>query len=354
MSKQKSLFLNLALAAVGCLIALVLLEFALRLNGISGGQDRLSVYQFDQELGWTTRESYKVFRSTGAYGHFNYYNPNGFPTTQALWDMPQSADTPTIAIIGDSFPEGYYLPYESTFPYLLGQKLPDVQILNLGVSGYSPDQYLLSARRNLGNFQVSGVIVTLFSGNDLEFLSSPTMQGYAKPVFGNSFDRPQNTPLVDLQGEDEGGGFAQFVESVLDRTATFRVMKPLIGNIGALIGLGGTYRAEPVVHDEAAMTKALGLIKQIQVEFPADQFAVYFIPLSEELEQPEIYQHNVQLFERICSQMALPCYAPTPLLEMATPSEIYTPGEGHFSAQGSQLVADQLYEIFASTPAKTN
>ncbi|MGQ0734407.1 MAG: SGNH/GDSL hydrolase family protein [Acidobacteriota bacterium] len=348
MSTRNRLLLRMALVLAGCFLALILVETALRVNGISGGQDRMSVYQFDPELGWTTRKSHRVFRSTGAYGHFSYFNPDGFPTTRELWHTAAGTETPSVAIIGDSFAEGYYLPYESTFPYLLSQRLPDAQVLNLGVGGYSPDQYLLSARRILGHFNVMAIVVTLFSGNDLTFLSSPTMQGYSKPVFGSTLDRPQNTPLVDRRREGAGGGVSDFVESMLDLTATFRVVKPVLGNLGASIGLGRTYRAEPMVHAEAPMTRALGFVKRIQIEFPVDQFMVYFIPLIEELEQPEIYRLNVEVFERVCAQMALRCYAPTPLLEHATPSEIYLPGEGHFSARGSQLVADQVYEILAA------
>ena len=56
---MKIALIRLALVAVSGLVALLILEGTLRLSGIAGGQDRLSFYEFDQELGWVTKKSEK-------------------------------------------------------------------------------------------------------------------------------------------------------------------------------------------------------------------------------------------------------------------------------------------------------
>lgn len=153
---------KLALIGFGILAALLLMEGWFRLNGITGFQDRLSVYEFDDILGWKTKPDSKAFRSTGNFAHYNYYGPQGFPVDKDNWEESLNADTPSVAIIGDSLTEGYYLPYENTFTYLIDQKVPDIQVINLGVSGYAPDQYLLFARRHIDDYNVTDVIVIFF------------------------------------------------------------------------------------------------------------------------------------------------------------------------------------------------
>jgi hypothetical protein len=98
------------------------------------------------------------------------------------------------------------------------------------------------------------------------------------------------------------------------------------------------------------MRKALGLIKRIQVEFPVERFAVYFVPLKEELEEQEKYEHNLALFMTTCRELEMPCHSMEGVLKTGVaPAQIFTQGEGHFSAHGSRLVADDIYSILTST-----
>jgi hypothetical protein len=348
--KRRAFFLNLTLLFGSGALAFLGVETMVRLTGVTGDYGRLSTYEFDPELGWKTRKEFRYFQSTAAYGHFTYWNQDGLPTDEAGQNRALSPDAPSIALLGDSFVEGYYLPYEQTFVHLLDQKLTAKQIVNLGVSGYSPDQYLLSARAHLRRFNVTDVVVMLFSGNDLRFLDSDRTQGVAKPVFGERFDKPINTPLASPRdAPDRRVGLLQRVEDLADRSATFRIVKPVIGRLLRLGGYAGTFTQVPVLHGEADMRKALGLIKQIQIEFPVERFLVYFVPVMEEIEAGEPFERNVELFDRVCAEMGLRCYSLERIVEKGVAAEqIFTPGEGHFSARGSALVADDLFEILMS------
>jgi len=111
-------------------------------------------------------------------------------------NLSLDANRPSVAIIGDSFVEGYCLPYKKSFAYLLGDLVKDKQIINLGVNGYSPDQYLLYSRRHLKNFNVKDIIVAFFPYNDIPMVfrkyTESQKLGYSKPYFEeNNFDTLQ-------------------------------------------------------------------------------------------------------------------------------------------------------------------
>ena len=72
----------------------------------------------------------------------------------------------------------------------------------------------------------------------------------------------------------------------------------------------GVFSQTPVFHDQNDMRKALRLIKQIHVEFPSKRFVVYFVPLYEELAEPEIFARNVGMFKEVCEELDMKCYEP--------------------------------------------
>lgn len=265
--KLKRILIKLSLIGFGIVVALVILESAVRLIGIPAGQARLAKLEFDDTLGWRTKKSSRIFHSFAHSAHFSYYNPDGFPVLKQNWNQPSSREAPSIAVIGDSFTEGHYLPYEYTFTNLLDQRIGTKQVINLGVRGYSPDQYLLAARRHLGDYNVTDIVVMFFPYNDVPEALQDTADGYAKPLFGDTFDEPLNTPLTKLRGDDN---VPAILEPVVNRPALIQVTKPIFGQyVLAPLGLWPSrYNVEPVFHEEFAMRKSLRLIKQIEVEFP--------------------------------------------------------------------------------------
>ena len=104
--KSKELFLLVG----SLLVALILAELLARAFHVTPLQDRLERYAFDETLGWATKESSIGFVSSAEYSHYLFYNQDGFPTNRAGLDQSASRSTPSIALLGDSFIEGYYLP----------------------------------------------------------------------------------------------------------------------------------------------------------------------------------------------------------------------------------------------------
>jgi len=72
----------------------------------------------------------------------------------------QPGDKVDLAFIGDSFTEGIGLPYEDTFIGQIAKARPDLKVVNLGVSSYSPTIYFAKVKELLkGGFAFQELIV---------------------------------------------------------------------------------------------------------------------------------------------------------------------------------------------------
>lgn len=338
--KIKNILLNSLLVSFSLLFSLLLVEGVLRLYGVMPETDRLYFYKFDEMLGWTTKQSFRYFRSTRHYAHFNYYDNQGYPTTKDEWEDEFDKDKPSIVLLGDSFAEGYYLPYENTFAYLLEKRFQDkYQVVNLGVSGYAPDQYLIRARQEMEDLNVQKIIVAFFPFNDIEDIFRGAYQGYAKPLFEKDLERPVNTPLERL---DQGEEKKSLVQKLFHNSAIYSIARPLVRNYFALniVREEGNY-----VYNREKMERALELIKQIKIEFEPGQFAVYYMPRLEELQKGAIQENTIN-FATICKDLEVECYSFYSIAKKHSQvDELYIPEDGHFSEKGSLWVASHLYGI---------
>lgn len=62
-------------------------------------------------------------------------------------DVTAKQQRPRLLLLGDSFTVGLGVPWQKTFAGLLQEALPQYEILNGGVTSYSPSNYLNVARR---------------------------------------------------------------------------------------------------------------------------------------------------------------------------------------------------------------
>jgi hypothetical protein len=243
-------------------------------------------------------------------------------------------------LIGDSFAEGYYLPYELTFAYLLEQKSGQ-QVVNLGVSGYAPDQYLLAARKYLPQYNVQTMIVMFFPYNDTIDIMEDEYQGYVKPLFEDSLDAPVNVPLKQRQGKSQKeNGF----QKIAHASAFYSMIRPLFRKYFEY----PTPLQSPIVYEPAHMKKALTLIQRIHLEFPAPRFLVYYIPMYNEIVQQTLPE-NMKTFHGLCAELNMECAGMDTILQnVAQPEAYYQIRDGHFSQQGAAVVTDQLYSLLST------
>ena len=105
---------------------------------------------------FTVRDPMRVFglrancSCTRAWGGLRYSlatNSLGFRDEQ-IREVPLAGDKPRVLMLGDSFTEGM-LAWQDSFVGQIAARFPQYEFLNGGVGGYSPSNYLNTARRAL-------------------------------------------------------------------------------------------------------------------------------------------------------------------------------------------------------------
>jgi len=88
----------------------------------------------------TLRANFNGYDVWGPLRNRVYTNSLGFKDASARV-VPHVSDRKRILFIGDSFTEGIGLPYEDTFVGQFAAAFPHIEVLNAGVSSYSPSIY---------------------------------------------------------------------------------------------------------------------------------------------------------------------------------------------------------------------
>jgi hypothetical protein len=170
--RATSLLVNLAVFTVAVLVALFLGEGVVRLvepqQLIKPNQD---VWRPDSLLGWWHQEDADLIINTGD-------RPARFVTDHRGYRINAPGEFPTpvrpdyrVLAIGDSFVEALMVNGEETFTKLLERKLVDngvaAEVVNSGVGGWSPRQYLLKSEQALQGEHFDLGILFFYVGNDL-------------------------------------------------------------------------------------------------------------------------------------------------------------------------------------------
>lgn len=180
MKKQSRLIKPVAFLIV-LVFTFFICELAIRIifpNRILPLDERNSLYQFDERLGWFPKKNEEVkFEGTNAINVT--HNEFGFRDKQ---HGPKSKDR--IVFIGDSFTWGYDVEEGERFTNLLQEQINDWDLLNLGVSGYGTDQSFILLKDCFDQYQPDIVFLTFCNMNDrIENSSRVIYGGYYKPHF---------------------------------------------------------------------------------------------------------------------------------------------------------------------------
>ncbi len=160
-----------------------------------------SFLSFDQTLGWVIRPNLST--TDGLY----YTSVEGLRTSKTNTQFNAESAACRIALVGDSHTFGEELKFEETWGYLLQTHLPECQILNFGVGGYSVGQMYLRYLRDVRPWHPTVVLFALSSntagrtmgvyGLTRMFPGAP----WAQPRFllRNDEPTPINIPLPPLK-----------------------------------------------------------------------------------------------------------------------------------------------------------
>jgi lysophospholipase L1-like esterase len=156
--------INACLLLVSSLVGFAIVEFGMHLAGL----DYPLVWEPDPQLGWHD--------IPGARRHWTEEG-NGLIEINMLGhrdrerQLDKSHGSYRIAAFGDSMTEAVQVNIRDTFTQLLEGNLRDsghnVEVLNFGVSGYSPVQELLHYKREGPQYQPDLVILAVFLDNDV-------------------------------------------------------------------------------------------------------------------------------------------------------------------------------------------
>ncbi len=164
------------------LVTLAAIEIILRLADLrilrELRSERSLTYRYDAELGWAPVANSSSEVTTARTIHASH-NSLGFR------DIAFERDgRPTVLFIGDSFVWGVDAEADERFTDLLRARLPGLNIVNAGVSGYGTDQEYLLLQRIWPAIQPSAVVLIFCTDNDrFDNTTDIRYDGYHKPYF---------------------------------------------------------------------------------------------------------------------------------------------------------------------------
>lgn len=292
-------------------------------------------WQYDESLGWSHKPN-----TEGRFESFGFdtvirINSHGFRGPERSFEKP--ANKKRIIVIGDSFVWGFGVEEDQIFTQKLDRDLgPDVEVINLGVSGYSTDQELLMYR-DTGRKYDADVVLLMVATNDVALNARPEAYViYPKPVFTlvDSELRLTNHPVpvknwfarsvVKLAGHS-------YVLNQLNRTRETWNVQQAVPNSGAEKQMPKT-REFPRTPAE---TITIGLIEQLRNEVLTDG-AEFLVVLVDDIYAGENFGNS--LAERNIDFVALDD------VMAGVSQELHLPDNLHWNASGHVLVANAIGE----------
>lgn len=168
---MKTLILSIATTAISLIAILALTETSLRLMGYEpwtyGNLDRNEpvMIEFDPVLGWKNQMGEYIIPPYSAdTGDINVSIVAPFVRSTSA--EPITA-TQQLVFVGGSFTHGLAISDHETFPWKVQTALPELSVLNYGVSGYSAYQSLLVLEQELQSMPSPAVVLYGFYDHHL-------------------------------------------------------------------------------------------------------------------------------------------------------------------------------------------
>jgi lysophospholipase L1-like esterase len=176
------------------LLTLAALEVFARLADEPAGAPIPALYtEYDPVLGWRHRPGARVEFPQGSYS----INSRGLRDEERGY--PPTDEAERILVLGDSFAEGFSVPFEDSVSQVLERTLraagSRADVINGGVVGYSTDQEYLFYSTDLARYGARTVVL-LFFYNDILGNVLPAIGGAPKPVLCSEDGLLSSSPPV--------------------------------------------------------------------------------------------------------------------------------------------------------------
>lgn len=184
---RRPVLLNLGLAAASLALCLLAIEGVARLaaRARGGGKERDEASQYmehDRHRGWRHRPGARVTYHRREYTTEVAINAHGLRDAER--DYAAAPGTFRVLALGDSFVEGYTVPYDQTVTQMLERSIGGpgcpAQVLNAGHAAYSTDQEYLFYRDE-GLKYAPQVVLLFFYYNDILANTIANYFGSPKP-----------------------------------------------------------------------------------------------------------------------------------------------------------------------------
>ena len=159
MKRSPSFWLKGLLPIGGLVLGLLSMEAALRIAAV---MVRPRFTRVDDTLGWYHTPGASGHRRMEGHDHVLSYNASGFRGQDIPFERTRA---PRVVFLGDSFVDGSEVGDREVFSDRLEKHFPCLEVVNLGVYGYSTAQELLAFER-VGSRYSPDLVVLVTSSND--------------------------------------------------------------------------------------------------------------------------------------------------------------------------------------------
>jgi len=310
----------------------------------------------DPRFGYLLRPHFTGRTGRGDF-HFTFHTDEHGFRNPSPW--PARAD---VVVVGDSLAFGYGVDDDQAWPRLVAKALPGIDIINLGLAGFGPQQYLRVLESYGFALHPKLVLFMLFSGNDL--IDAGAFQKWLNA----------NSDLTYEEWRMTGGesGDLGVVRRLLERSRLVTFLRGVRKSLSARLK-GGTIEFADGRRVQLAPTV---LQSSLQMAHPGDptfelvmatieraraltrahgsQFLVLLMPTKEEVYLPRIGEPApplVEAFRAALDRRGIPFLDLTPELQAHArdAAPLFYEIDGHPNADGYRLiarvVADRLKEF---------
>ncbi|HEY9283323.1 MAG TPA: hypothetical protein VIP46_07710 [Pyrinomonadaceae bacterium] len=272
LSSVKLALKRIALAVAATLVAVVVVELALRRLAPRYYPVIVGSYEYDPELAFRLRPASHLFKTTD-HQQESVTNKLGTANFQESFDGYQSL----VFAVGDSFTQGTGLPADMAYPAQLDLMLnrdeqgfyaKRVGVVNLGVAGFGGEQALLSLRRWSDALGPPAVILYMGCDNDfIEDLAFKSGDRHGLELPGSPVWGRAATPMRVLQEHTQIG---LRVRNYLLERKLVRLSDAALGRAGRRVPVAELQR--PLLERLAAYARERGALLVVSWSDPTDSY----------------------------------------------------------------------------------
>ena len=327
-----TLWPRLGLAAAAAAIGLAVAELVLRGLGVAPvavNPDQRSLWQYHERLGWWSLPSHQTLLDYGSFRADVRTNTQGLRGPERPIEKPPGVRR--VLLLGDSFAWGFGVGQDDMLASQLEDRLPNTEVVNGGVSGYSTDQSLLWLREHGLAYAPDDIVLVMAGNDDIMNHMQLAYWVYYKPTYQLADDgrlRLRGVPVPRT------GWRRRWTHSLRSRSALAKAIEVAwSGREAAFVYLAD---ALPDPADPHRLTRALVSAIRAEAERTGASFRVVADPafwFSPQGSHPRLVEELRAAGHEVLDMAVAPGF---------DHEAMRIPGDGHWNAAGHRYVADEL------------